>query len=68
MPSVLARYRSIEGEPLPRNIDGRVRYTGRVEATMRAVSPDLAAGFAMRDFAETDRALAHLRARLREQV
>jgi hypothetical protein len=48
--------------------DGRGRYTGRVEATMCAASPDLAAGFAMRDFAEADRALTHLRARLREQV
>lgn len=68
MPSVLTRHRSIEAEPLPRNIDGRIRYTGRVEATMRAASPDLAAGFAMRDFAEADRALTHLRVRVREQV
>ena len=45
--------------------DGRVRYTGKVEATLRAVSPDVAAGFMMRDFDAADRALSALRDRLR---
>ena len=45
--------------------DGAVRYTGRVEAALRAVSPDIARGFAMRDFDAADRALTDLRARLR---
>jgi hypothetical protein len=45
--------------------DGQVRYTGQVEAVMRAASPDLARGFAMGDFAEADRALTQLRAHLR---
>jgi hypothetical protein len=44
--------------------DGQVRYTGNVEAVMRAASPALAAGFAMRDFAAADHALTELRARL----
>lgn len=48
--------------------DGRVRYTGRVEATLRAVSPDIAAGFMMRDFAAADQALSDLRDRLRAQT
>jgi hypothetical protein len=45
--------------------EGRVRYTGRVEAALRAVSPDVAAGFTMRDFAAADQALSELRDRLR---
>lgn len=45
--------------------DGTVRYTGRVEAALRAVSPDIAQGFAMPDFDAADRALSALRERLR---
>jgi hypothetical protein len=45
--------------------DGRVRYTGNVEAVLRAASPELAAGFVMRDFAAADLALTRLRDRLR---
>ena len=45
--------------------EGRVRYTGRVEAALRAVSPDVAAGFMMHDFAAADQALSELRDRLR---
>jgi hypothetical protein len=47
--------------------DGFVRYTGKVEATLRGVSPDLAAGFAMTDFAAAHEALSALRARLRDE-
>jgi hypothetical protein len=45
--------------------DGRVRYTGRVEAALRAVSPTIADGFMMQDFDAADAALAELRERLR---
>ncbi len=46
--------------------DGLVRYTGRVEAALRAISPDLAAGFAMSGFDAAFRAMSGLRARVRE--
>lgn len=46
--------------------DGRVRYTGRVEAALRAASPELAAGFRMAEFPAALDALRDLRARLRE--
>ena len=46
--------------------DGRVQYTGRVEETLRAVSPDIAAGFMMREFAAADLALSQLRDRLQK--
>ena len=45
--------------------DGSVRYTGDVERILRGVSPDVAAGFAMRDFDAAADAVAALRARLR---
>lgn len=45
--------------------DGCVRYSGRVERTLRTVSPDIADGFMMRDFAAADAALTALRERLR---
>lgn len=47
--------------------DGRVRYVGRVAATLNAVSPDLAGGFQMADFAAASAALTTLRDRLRAQ-
>ena len=47
------------------NADGRVRYTGRVEAALRAVSPAIADGFMMQDFDAADAALSELRERLR---
>jgi hypothetical protein len=47
--------------------DGRVRYAGRVAAALRAVSPDLADGFHMAEFAAARAALAALRDRLRAQ-
>ena len=46
--------------------DGAVRYTGRVEAALREVSPDLAAGFRMGEFPAALDALCALRARLRD--
>lgn len=46
--------------------DGRVRYTGRVEATLHAVSPDVADGFMMQDFDAADATLSALRERLRD--
>jgi hypothetical protein len=47
------------------NADGRIRYTGRVEAALRAVSPTIADGFMMQDFDAADAALTALRERLR---
>ena len=47
---------------------GEVRYTGRVAEALRAVSPELAAGFAMRDFAAADSALSAVRARLMQSA
>ncbi|WP_270933495.1 hypothetical protein [Falsiroseomonas oryzae] len=44
--------------------DGVVRYVGRVEAALRAVSPDLAAGFSMSSFDAAYSAMAAVRARL----
>lgn len=44
--------------------DGRVRYTGALEAALRAESPSLAAGFAIADLAAVHREMADLRARL----
>lgn len=44
--------------------NGQVHFTGAVEAIMRSVSPALADGFAMRDFAAADVAMTELRARL----
>lgn len=44
--------------------DGAVRYTGRVQAALRNVSPQLAGGFAMGDFAAAYRALSELRVHL----
>lgn len=44
--------------------DGRVRYTGALEAALRAESPDLAAGFAIADIDAVHRAMADLRTRL----
>ena len=41
--------------------DGVVRYTGQVEEALRSVSPDIAAGFPMRDFDEAFAALSNLR-------
>ncbi len=46
--------------------DGMVRYTGRVEAALRTVSPELATGFVMSDFMAAYEALLELRIRLRE--
>jgi hypothetical protein len=46
--------------------DGAVRYVGRVEAALRTISPDLAAGFSMSGFDAAYRAMAELRARLRQ--
>jgi hypothetical protein len=48
--------------------DGAVRYTGKVEQVLRGVSPELAAGFVMRDFAAADHALSALRARLLQET
>lgn len=45
---------------------GYVRYTGRVEAALASVSPDLAAGFGIRDFGTVYEAFAALCARLRQ--
>ena len=44
--------------------DGQVRYTGRLHDRLRDLSPDLAAGFAMRDLEGVHGAMAALRARL----
>ncbi len=44
--------------------DGVVRYVGRVEAALRAISPDLAAGFSMSSFDAAYSAMAALRVRL----
>lgn len=44
--------------------DGAVRYVGRVEAALRAVSPDLAAGFSMSSFDAAYGAMAAVRTRL----
>lgn len=44
--------------------DGRVRYTGRVEAVLRRASPDLAAGFRVAEFDAAYGALLGLRAAL----
>jgi hypothetical protein len=46
--------------------DGVVRYTGQVEAALRALSPDLAAGFSMSAFDAAYAAMLALRARMRE--
>lgn len=45
--------------------DGHVRYTGKVHAAIARVSPGLAAGFAIADFAAADQAISELRTRLR---
>jgi hypothetical protein len=45
--------------------DGRVRYTGRVDAALRAVSSTIADGFMMQDFGAADAALTALREQLR---
>lgn len=47
--------------------DGTVTYVGRVEAALRRISPDLAAGFSMSDFDAAYRAMSDLRARLRQE-
>jgi hypothetical protein len=47
--------------------DGVARYTGRVEEVLRSVSPDLAAGFAMRDLDAAYAAMQALRARLQAE-
>ncbi|MBL8698642.1 MAG: hypothetical protein JNK67_09735 [Alphaproteobacteria bacterium] len=47
---------------------GAVRYTGRLEAALRRVSPDLAAGFALADLESVHVAMAALRARLQAQA
>ena len=44
---------------------GSVRYAGKVEAALRSVSPDLAAGFRMADFEAVRQAVLDLRERLR---
>lgn len=46
--------------------DGRIRYTGRVETALRRVSPDLADGFAVSDFARVYEAYAALRGGLHQ--
>ncbi|WP_291296796.1 hypothetical protein [Elioraea sp.] len=46
--------------------DGMVRYTGRVEAALRGISPDIAAGFPMTAFDAAYVAMSDLRARLRQ--
>jgi hypothetical protein len=46
--------------------DGAVRYTGRVEAALRSLSPQLAQGFAMSDFPAAYRTLSDIRTRLRQ--
>ena len=45
--------------------DGMVSYVGRVEAALRRISPDLAAGFQMSAFDAAYRAMIDLRARMR---
>ncbi|TCR63150.1 hypothetical protein [Bosea sp. BK604] len=48
--------------------DGRVRYTGRVEAALREVSPELAGGFDMAEFAAAYEAYSALSTALRERA
>lgn len=47
--------------------DGRVGYTGVLHERLRALSPDLAAGFALRDLEAVHLGMAGLRARLQAQ-
>jgi hypothetical protein len=47
--------------------DGAARYTGRVEETLRSVSPELAGGFAVRDLDDAYAAMLRLRARLQAE-
>ena len=48
--------------------DGKAHYTGVLYERLRAVSPTLAEGFAMRDLEEVYREMAALRARLQERT
>jgi hypothetical protein len=48
--------------------DGSLRYTGRVEAALRNVSPQMAAGFSMSDFDGAYRAVSELRDQLRQRT
>jgi len=47
--------------------DGAVRYTGRVEAALRRLSPDLAGGFSMSAFDAAYSAMSDMCARLRQE-
>jgi hypothetical protein len=47
--------------------DGFARHTGRLAQALRAVSPDLAAGFAVADIEAAHAAMSELRTRLQEQ-